>query len=242
MMNFSKFAAVATVATAAIATSSAVMPSSAQAFSLAIDPQFGSTENTGSTAKLNFDFVQSGSSVLLNLGMINTTNGIVGLKATESTLVGIAFDTPDTVSGVSLQSPNGSAFTQLWQNVSLQPFGTYDVGISTPRNSFEGGNANQGLKAGKSATVSFLFNTTLDATALEKVFLEGFTNGSLRAAGRFQQVDVGSGSDKVRGGIIQPPPVQKVPEPSALLGILTMGGVLLGHKRLQGKTKLTQSV
>lgn len=241
MVNLSKFAAVATLATATIATSSAVMPSSAQAFSLAIDPQFGSTENTGSTAKLNFDFVQSGSSVLLNLGMINTTNGTVGLKATESTLVGIAFDTPNTVSGVSLQSANGSAFTQLWKNVSLQPFGTYDVGISTPRNSFEGGNANQGLKAGQSATVSFLLSgTTLNAEALEKAFLEGFTNGSLRAAGRFQQVD-GDGSDKVSGGIIQPP-VRKVPEPSALLGILTVGGVLLGHKKLQGKTKLTQSV
>lgn len=241
-MNLSKFAAVATLATAAIATSSAVMPNSAQAFSLAIDPRFGSSESTGSTAKLNFDFVQSGSNVLLNLGMTNTTNGTVGSKATKSTLVGIAFD---TVSGlnVSLKSANGSAFTKLWKDVSLPPYGTYDVGISTPRNSFAGGNANQGLKAGESATVSFLFSgTKLDAKVLESAFLKGFTDGSLRAVGRFQQVDVGAGSDKVSGGIIQPPPVRKVPEPSALLGILTLGGVLLGHKKLQGKAKLTQSV
>lgn len=242
-MNLSKAAAIATLATAAIAASSAIMPNSAQAFTLAIDPQFGSTENTGSTAKLNFDFVQSDSNVLLNLGMTNNTNGTVGLGANQSSLVGVAFD---IVSGlnVSLQSSNGSNFTKLWKNVSLPPYGTYDVGISTPRKSFAGGNANLGLKAGESATVSFLFSgTNLNAKILESAFLSGFKDGSLSVAGRFQQVDVGAGSDKVSGGIVQPPPPKKVPEPSALLGILAVGGMGLGRKKLQGKVvKIAQSV
>jgi hypothetical protein len=244
MMNFSKLLAIAPLATAAIAISTALTPNAAQAFSLSIDPQFGSTENTGSKANLDFDFVQSGSNVLLNLGMKNTTDGTAGLGATASTLVGVAFDVVSGL-GVSLQSSGGSGFTQFWQNVSLAPantFGTYDVGISTPRNSFEGGNANKGLKAGEAATVSFLLSgANLNALSLENAFLAGFKDGSLKVAGRFQQVNAGGGSDKVGGGIVEPPPVEKVPEPSAVLGVVTMGGLLLGRKQLQSRKKLTQS-
>jgi hypothetical protein len=51
----------------------------AEAFTLSINPTNGSTENTGSSALLNFNFVQQGSNVLLNLGIKNTTNGSLGV-------------------------------------------------------------------------------------------------------------------------------------------------------------------
>ncbi|MGQ9871857.1 hypothetical protein [Leptodesmis sp.] len=41
----------------------------AEAFTLSINPANGSTENTGASALLDFNFVQDGSNVLLNLGI-----------------------------------------------------------------------------------------------------------------------------------------------------------------------------
>ncbi|MBD2325300.1 hypothetical protein [Alkalinema sp. FACHB-956] len=206
-------------------------PTFQSAFSLLLSPQYGSTENTGASAKLNFSFAQQGDNVLLNLDMTNTTNGKLGLGATASTLVGVAFDMPSFLN-FSL-TPSGSNFTQLWKNVNLSPtnqFGTYTAGISTPRNSFEGGNANGGLKAGESTTVSFLLSGgKLNVNDVRNSFLTGFSSGGFKVAGRFQQVNAGGGSDKVVGKIqiAEPPKPRKVPEPGLGLGLVVMGGGML---------------
>lgn len=176
---------------------------------------------------MNFSFAQQGDNVLLNLDMTNTTNGKLGLGATASTLVGVAFDMPSFLN-FSL-TPSGSNFTQLWKNVNLSPtnqFGTYSAGISTPRNSFEGGNANGGLKAGESTTVSFLLSGgKLNVKDVQNSFLTGFSSGSFKVAGRFQQVNAGGGSDKVVGKIQIPetPKPKKVPEPGLGLGLVVVG-------------------
>ncbi|MBD2099933.1 PEP-CTERM sorting domain-containing protein [Leptolyngbya sp. FACHB-261] len=234
------------IVTGALTSTGFLQAAPAEAFSLSISPQYGSTENTGSAASLGFNFSQVGANVLLDLTVSNTTNGTQGLGATQSTLVGVAFD---LLSGVSVSSynANGSGFTKLWSDstATLNPanlFGTFDVGISPPRNSFAGGNPQQGLTAGNSTSVSFLLSgNSLNASNLGSAFLAGFQDGSLRAAGRFQQVNAGGGSDKVRAGVPTPPkPEQppetpnpeKVPEPSAISALVLAGLVILkGRKR-----------
>lgn len=210
------------LAATSLATASTMMP--AQAFTLQLAPMYGSTENTGSTANLDFNFKQQGKDILLKLGIANTTNGTVGLGATRSTLVGVAFDLPDDLSTYSSDYTfGGSGFTKFWQNPSLQPFGTFDIGISPQRNSFAGGNPTDGLTAGQSTSVSFVLKgSNLDAANVEKEFLTGFENGTLRAVGRYQQVNAGGGSDKVLGGIRK----KKVPEPATLAGLGLVAGAM----------------
>lgn len=199
--------------------SSAFLP--AQAFSLFLDPEFGSTENTGSKAQLDFNFVQSGNDVLLNLGITNATNGTGGLKATQATLVGLAFDLTPNLK-VASYSAGDSGFTKLWSNAELNPYGSFTVGISPQRNSFAGGNPRDGLGAGSSTNVSFrLTGQGLKAAEVEQTIYAGINSGSLRAVGRFQQVNAGGGSDKVLGGVRpdpEPTPTE-VPEPSTALAL-----------------------
>jgi hypothetical protein len=213
----------------------------AQAFSVSISPDACpvskcSTENTGATTLLDFTFTQSGNNVLLNLGINNTTNGTVGLGATQATLVGVAFD---LISGVSLSAVNydagSSGFTKFWNNAALNPFDTFDVGISPNRQSFAGGNPKDGLTAGQTTLVSFLLTgNNLNAATVESSFLSGFSNGSLQVAARFQQVNAGGGSDKVLGGVIETgTPSEAVPEPTTILGVAAAGTFLMGRKKLQ---------
>jgi hypothetical protein len=225
-----------------VAASSIAFANPAQAFNVSISSNacpFStcSTENTGASALLNFSFAQHGNDVLLNLGVTNTTNGTVGLGATQATLVGIAFDLANGVStSASGYTAGTSGFTKFWSNVSLNPFGTFDVGISPPRNSFAGGNPTTGLTAGQTTLVSFLLRgNNLNAAAVESSFLSGFTDGSLRVAGRFQQVNAGGGSDKVLGGVVPSgeTPSAGVPEPTTMLGAAVAGTFLLGRKKLQ---------
>lgn len=211
-------------AAAGLAIASSMLASNpAQAFTLSINPQYGSTNKnasgvigTGATASLDFDFEQSGNNVWLNLTMTNTTNGTAGMGATGSTLVGTAFD---LISGVKVSQYVGSGgFTKLWTaaagdsydtpslsgnaqlgNGGIKAFGNFAVGASPERNSFNGGNPTSGLTAGNSTIVKFLLTSTTTGTALnaasvESLFQAGFTSGSLNAAGRFQQV-TGAGSD-----------------------------------------------
>ncbi len=216
----------------AIATSlTAAKP--ADAFSLSIDPKYGSTENTGVTANLNFTFTQQGNNVLVNLNMTNTSSGGV-----NGSFVGVTFDGLD---GLTLgnYSAGSSNFSKLWNGVTLSGggFGTYDYGISTPRNSFEGGNANGGLYAGQSALVSFVLssNTTLNAATVESGFLSGFQSGALRAAARFQQVTGAVGtSDKVAGGISNS---AAVPEPTTMAGVALAGAGLAAYRRRRAAAK-----
>lgn len=233
-------------AAAGIALASTLAANPAQAFSLSINPQFGSTENTGSTANLDFSFVQSGADVLLNLGIKNTTNGTVGLGATQSTLVGVALDLLG--GGVTSYSYNamGSSFTNTYKNVSIPgSFGNtaFDFGIRSAGNgNFVGGNPQQGLTAGQSTLVSFLLkgSGSLSAANVESSFLSRFSSGAMSVAGRFQQVNAGGGSDKVLGGVVETPPsneppAEAVPEPTTMMGLATAGALLFGKKKLQRK-------
>lgn len=271
-MNWTTSPRVLSAAAVGLAIASSLLASKpAEAFTLSINPQYGSTNvnsagviGTGATASLDFAFQQSGNNVLLNLVMTNTTNGKAGMGATGSTLVGTAFD---LISGVKVSQYTGSGgFTKLWTSASddsystpslsgnaqlangtTETFGTFAVGISPDRNSFNGGNPTSGLTAGNSTQVQFLLTsstsgTTLNAATVESLFKTGFTNGSLNAAGRFQQV-TGSGnftSDKVFAGMFADGGTTNsaaVPEPTTMLGVMAAGGAILGRKRLQRKTE-----
>ncbi|MCU0515329.1 MAG: PEP-CTERM sorting domain-containing protein [Oscillatoria sp. Prado101] len=207
--------------------STALTAAPAQAFGLSIAPQYGSTENTGATAKLDFNFVQQGAQVLLNLDIKNTTNGSTGLGATQATLVGVAFDLPTIVSAYTY-NPGSSAFTQTYNNVSIPGLTseTFRFGIrSAGSGNFVGGNPQAGLTAGQSSSVSFLLSgANLTAAGVESAFQSGFKDGSLQAGGRFQQVNAGGGSDKVLAGS------EAVPEPTTLGG-LALGAAILARLR-----------
>jgi hypothetical protein len=220
----SKFASSAAVA-ALLAASCFAGPASA-AVTLFFGPPNTSTENTGASVEALFDFVDAGGDVQLNLSISNITDGSLGLHATEATLVGLAFDLPTYV---SLTYNSDGGFTKLWNGATLQPYGGFDVGISPPRNSFNGGNPQNGLTAGGTLNVSFLINTTSNAATFESQFLNGFNSGDLRAAARFQQVNAGGGSDKVLGT------VSAVPEPSTWALMITgfgLAGAALRRRRL----------
>lgn len=218
------------VAAAGLAlASSAFMAPSAQAFSLSINPQYGTTNGigTGATAELDFSFMDTLAGVVLNLAINNTTDGTVGMGATQATLVGVAFDLLGGVSAAqSGYNANGSAFTKYYSNPSIPGLNNnnpFSVGIlSAGSGNFVGGNPNQGLRAGEFTNVSFLLGgTTGSATSVETSFQNAYASGALKAAARFQQVNAGGGSDKVLGG-----GVQAVPEPT------TMGGLALGFGAL----------
>ncbi|MBW4556697.1 MAG: PEP-CTERM sorting domain-containing protein [Trichormus sp. ATA11-4-KO1] len=227
------------------AASLAMMPSSAQAFSILFGPDSFSSNptRTGSSAKVNFNFSQVGSDVLLDLALTNTTGQIptFGDGATESTLVGFGFDILDGLTFA--YNPLSSTFTQLYGNSSLtsqtisgpatlQPFGTFDVGIrSAGPGDFNGGNPTQGLTAGQSTNVSFtLSGANLNAADVESEFLSGFQSGTLRVSTRFQSVNAGEGSDKLLGGNIVK---RRVPEPATLAGIGLVAGVMVMSRRRQ---------
>jgi hypothetical protein len=218
-------------------TLTAVNP--ADAFTLSINPNNGSTENTGSTALLDFNFVQDGNNVKLNLDIKNTTNGSAGLGATASTLVGVGLDLPSLISSFTYNSLN-SAFTQTYSNVALNPLGNFDYGIrSAGSGNFVGGNPQEGLTAGQSTLVSFLFSGTgLTAQSVESAFFNGFQNGSLQAVGRFQQVNAGGGSDKVLASLLTDSPsggttggAAGAPEPTTMLGASIAAGLVALRKR-----------
>ncbi|MEG4396989.1 PEP-CTERM sorting domain-containing protein [Microcoleus sp. BROC3] len=231
----------ACIATAGLAIASSLLTATqAQAFALSVDPQYGTTNGTGTgaTATLDFNIVQSGADLLLNLGITNTT----GTKATaggatDSSLVGVAFD---VLSGVtaSVKSTAGSSFTTFWQNVKidgLQKDG-FDYGISTPREEFNGGDPKEGLYKNQSTLVSFLLTgSSLSAAQAESAFLTGFQNGTLKAGVRFQQVsgsNIGT-SDKVMAGVSAD--AEAVPEPTTIAGMVMGLGSLVAARRKQAK-------
>jgi hypothetical protein len=197
--------------------SSVLAPTSAEAFTISFGANSTSSNNpaTGASADVDFNFSQSGSDVLLSLDILNTTGQTTfGDGATQATLVGLGFDLIDDITSYTYDAMS-SPFTKLYgdsaltaQSVegsaTLQPFGTFDVGIrSAGPGNFTGGNPTQGLTAGQSTVVSFLVSgMNLIASDVETAFFNGFTSGTLEIATRFQQVNAGEGSDKLLGGDI----------------------------------------
>lgn len=195
------------------------------AVNLFFGPPNPSTENTGASLEAVFSFVDVGTDVRLDLSFTNTTDGSLGLGATEATLVGLAFDLPTYTS--LTYTPDGG-FTQLWYDPSQPPYGTFDLGISPPRNNFGGGNPQTGLEAGDSLSVSFLINSDSNANTFESLFLQGLTSGDFRAVARFQEVNAGGGSDKVLGT------VSAIPEPTTWALMITgfgLAGAALRRRR-----------
>lgn len=200
------------------------------AVTLDFKPSWGSTENTGAAASATFSFSDLGGDVLVSLVLANATGDeALGLGATKATLMGVAFDLPDSDPIASL-SAGGSSFSKLFTDLKFQPFGTFDQGIGVNSN-FQGGNPHAGLKAGQSTgPITFKVLTDLSAADFETAFGAGYqTGGGLRAAARFQVVDVGAGSDKVFGGLrpsLQDRTIAPIPEPATwLMMILGFGGV-----------------
>jgi PEP-CTERM motif len=220
---------VSSLAIGALGAMAAVLPTHpAQAFSVNISPTVGSTENTGASASLDFSFAQSGADTWLNLGITNTTNGTLGLGATQATLVGVAFDFPLNLAYT--YDPLSSNFTTVYDPASLPPYGSFDVGIrSAGPGNFAGGNPSQGLNAGQSTTVRLTFAGQA-ASSLESSFQSLFATSSAQnplIVGRFQQVNAGGGSDKVVGTS------EAVPEPTTMLGLAVAGAVGVAMKRQQ---------
>jgi hypothetical protein len=220
--------------TGSATTTTTIAPSASYSFEALFNPIYesDSTENTGASAAVNFNFLQIGDNIQLDLTLKNTTNGSLGLKATEATLVGLAFDAP-MLWDLSLKTPGGS-FTKLWKDVDLNPFGTFSYGISPERNSFAGGNANTGLTVGQQTLMSFNLNgKDLTAKSASQQFADLFKSGNASMATRFQQVNAGGGSDKVKGKLMIPenkPPKETVPEPALGIGLLTVAAIASRHK------------
>jgi hypothetical protein len=209
------------------------------AVTLQFGPAWGSTEGAGASATGVFTFADVGDSVRMDLVLSNTTDGSLGLGATAATLVGIGFDLP-TFTSVGYDD-GGTSFTKFWNDPSLPPYGQVDIGVSPPRNNFQGGNPQTGLTAGQTlATISFTIDTTLTAAQFEAAFGDGHLDGGgLAAFARFQQVNAGGGSDKVLGGSPpppnEPPPPPGVPEPGTwalmILGFGGAGAMLRAQRR-----------
>jgi hypothetical protein len=226
---------IAAISTLGLAATLAAMPR-AEAFTLSITPNNGSSENTGASALLDFNFVQSGTSTVLNLGIRNTTDGSKGLGATAATLVGVGFDLPDNVANPAYSALT-STFTKTYfnQDATLNPYGTFDLGIRSGSGNFAGGNPTAGLTAGQSTTTRFTF-ANWNASTLENLFKTGFQNDSLRAVARFQQVNAGGGSDKVLGDFVpEVSTTQATPEPTTLAGMGLAGMMMSWQRRRQAR-------
>lgn len=221
----------------------AIMP--AQAFSVVFGENSESSNNTatGASALVDFMFSDVSGGVQLTANITNTTgDSIFGAGATTSKLTGIAFDIVSGV-GADTNSFNSPAFLDtLLRNVDFKPFsnrsnvGDFDIAFAD-NNNFEGGNANGALSQGNSTLASILLTTGLGASAVEQAFFNGFSDGSLNFAARFQQVNAGAGSDKLLGGTINggttdPEPV---PEPFTILGSATALGMGTLLKRKANK-------
>jgi hypothetical protein len=200
--------------------SSAFSVAPANAFTLNFDGGFGFTnsEATGATAALEFNFIQEGDDVRLDLAIDNTTDDVSSVfedrttsGANQATFMGFAFDLLDSV---SVKDFTGSSYFGNWsQNTDLNPFDPFDVAVHK-NSKLTGGNPNGGLAAGESTSVSFLFDTALSAVDVESGFESGFLDGSLASGARFQEVGgedgyEGATSEKVKGGIY----TAEAPEP-----------------------------
>jgi hypothetical protein len=207
----------------ALAAFSANAVGSVQVF---LDPQFGSTGNTGSTAVLTFEFSEHGDAALLTVVIETPTSPKIGSKLTA-----VGFELPDfLVEPPSLgKSLEGAYFDTLTHDDSVSPGslnapGGFDLVLSSDGNLL-GGSPNGAPAAGaRTSVVVNLGDTEMSAADLEiafRNFYRDFTGPF--ALGRFQAVGGGGeGSDKVGGG--------SVPEPASI-ALLMAGVAMLLYRR-----------
>lgn len=156
--------------------------------------------NTGVTGTINVTQLTNN---LLSITVTNTSTGIVTGKMTS-----IGFDLPGTNSGsftlVSATNPNYKLDTNIAGNAA--GIGrTFELALLTGSNFNGGGNPNLGIVEGASATFTISGNFT------------GFSQQAI-ALGmflRFQDVNVGGGSDVAKCTGCAPPP--EIPEPTTML-------------------------
>jgi len=221
-------------------TSALLAQSAAAVMTLNYNPSFGSTENTGSTASAVLTFSDVAGDVFVDVQVTNTTP-----SPFTSTLVGIGLDLPDQfdLSTNITYDPLSSPFTKLFEDVNLQPYGPFEVGVrSAGSGNFIGGNPSDGLTAGESAEFRLKIDTLLSATQVENLFIDGYTDAPpLATAARFQNVN-GGNSDKVLGGYDPedrddpgPSTGNAIPEPmTTTLGLLGLAGLALATQRRRG--------
>lgn len=190
-----------------------------------IDPQFGSTGDTGSTAVLTFEFSKHGNEDLLTVVIENTTSPKIGSKLTA-----VGFELPDfLVDPPSLgKNLEGGYFDTLTYDDSVSP-GWLDAPdgfdlVLTSDGNLLGGSPNGAPTAGsRTSVVLNLGDTGMSPADLELAFQNFYRDftGPF-ALGRFQAVGGGGeGSDKVGGS--------SIPEP-ATIALLAAGAAMLLHR------------
>lgn len=220
----------------ALAGGLALSAGSAQAFSLVFGPNSTSSNSpaTGASAQVDFALTDVGSdTVEIMLTLMNTTGQIpsFGAGATTSKFTGFTFDLPMPVAFVAgsfmanLGGGDGTEFDTIIEDVDFNPFsnsvGNFDIGVADNGN-FEGGNANAALAQGQTDILKFRVSpSSVNGSSLYNALFNGFSDGSLNFAARFQQVNAGEGSDKLLGGDVIPVPL---PAAGWLLAV-GLGGV-----------------
>ncbi|HNQ21826.1 MAG TPA: PEP-CTERM sorting domain-containing protein [Phycisphaerae bacterium] len=200
------------------------LPAVGAMIDLRIDPAYGSTEDTGATARLQLTFTESEADDLLSILIENTTPPALG-----SSLTAIGLELPDWLDGEPVFAVGGASayFDELMFNVKVSPSwleapGGYDL-MLTSDGRFEGGKTAGAPRAGQAQTVMLnLGDTGMSPSGLAAAFRDfyaGMTDPYV--IGRFQAVGPrGSDSDKVLG---------MVPEPGTLL-LMALGMALVRRR------------
>lgn len=195
----------------------------ASTITLLIDPSFGSTEDTGATARLLLSFSENGADELLHVIIENTTPPSIG-----SLLTAVGFEVPDSWAASFAAGGTSTYFDELDLDVPVSPgwlnaVDGYDLMVTSDGN-FEGGSPQGAPTAGESQSVVMnLGDTGSTPEELFTTFADFYAQqeGDF-VIGRFQAVGPGGNlSDKVGGGL---------PEPGTLL-LVASGGLLVASRR-----------
>jgi len=224
-MNYAKYLGVLSVFS--LITASALP---AQAISLNF-PESNSNEDTGATAEADFSFKNKNNNVQLDLTVRNTTT------TDPSQLTALAFDTP---AGTTRPSPNfqGSSNdldTLIGENgnVNVGNFGTRDLGVADDQRFLGGTGGPDGVVAGGSANVGITFDTALNASEVERKFVNLFSDPSTPVA-QFQAI--GNNDDLSDRVSADPVPF----EAEGTMGLVALGGYLWYRNRKKRKQVLSQ--
>lgn len=207
--------------------SAALLPPARADVDLIIEPGFGSTENTGSTASVALDFGGSRFGSLLTITLRNTTPPEIG-----SRLTAVGLELPDFLADrpAIIKAEMNSYFDTLTFDDRMSPpwlnaEGGYDLVLSSDGN-FLGGNPNGAPRAGEFARIILTLGETGFSPEELATAFEEFYDGVAQpfVIGRFQSVGPdGELSDKVAGA---------VPEPATLL-LLALGAIVVARRRAQ---------
>lgn len=198
-----------TLGVAAVAALS--MPAFAQTIVFSGDIS-NSTEQTGSTYSGSIDYNSGAQEVTISL--TNDTPVAVGGRLTA---FAFRIDSNDSGASATLISTTLGSFTNIPAIINAGSFGNYDAGAGLTGNFLGGGNPNNGLAIGASATFVFSVSAS-DAGSLTTADFFAPSEGFLA---RFRGLNDG-GSDQVPG---------VVPTPAAAITLAMAGGLVGGARR-----------